>query len=54
MLRLSDTIKGLDPGDWVSVFFKNDADSGIEPQLLVRIKPGKPDTLEIWIDGKKQ
>lgn len=48
---LADTIKGLNQGDWVSVAYKND-----EPkyEVLVRVKPRQPDTLEVWIDGKRQ
>lgn len=49
LLQQSDTIKGLPEGEWVSVFYS--ADGFRNYDLLVRVKRGQPDTLEVWVDG---
>ncbi len=42
-------VKGLDAGDWVSV----SAEVYTAPftYVVVRVKPDRPATLEVWIDG---
>jgi hypothetical protein len=48
---LSGTVQGLDPSDWVSAGLSYDPVVPIN--ILVRLKPGQPDTTEIWIQGEK-
>lgn len=53
LLGLSSTVESLDAGDWVSVSFE----LSTLPEIIygtVRVKPGQPETLETWIDGKLQ
>lgn len=53
LVGLSQSVQGLNEDDWVSVAL--DIIGTLEPrEVLVRIKPGQPETLEIWIDGVKQ
>lgn len=49
LLALSGTVQGLDSSDWLTVTYKAD-----EYSVVVRIKPGKTDTLEVWVNGSKQ
>ncbi len=49
LLGQSDAIKGLPKGEWVSIFFR--ADGFRQYDLLIRVKQGRPDTLEVWVNG---
>jgi hypothetical protein len=49
LTALGGTLQGLDPGDWISVGFKTD-----DYPVLVRMKPGDPKTLEVFVDGVKR
>ena len=49
---LSSTVRGLDEGDWVSVAV--DLSTRPTTRVVVRLKPGQPDTLEVWLDGVKR
>lgn len=49
LLEQSDNIEGLPEGEWVSIFYR--ADGFREYDLLIRVKKGRPDTLEVWVDG---
>lgn len=51
---LASTIKGLDSGDWVSVGMTRSNFMDERTLFLVRIKPGRPETLEVWVNGEKQ
>ena len=54
LVTLSSTVEGLDEDDWVSVYYRGDIDFQTNYELLIRVKPGQNDTLEIWLDGVKQ
>ncbi|RIH90870.1 hypothetical protein Mterra_00094 [Calidithermus terrae] len=49
LLGLGTTVQGLDPEDWIVLAYRNDA-----LELVIRVKPGRADSLEVFIDGKKQ
>lgn len=51
---LASTIRGLDSGDWVSVGLTRSNFMDERTLLLVRVKPGQPETLEVWVNGEKQ
>jgi hypothetical protein len=50
---LASSIEGLEAGDWVSISFSY---SGFPDDTYgtVRIKPGQPESLEVWLDGQRQ
>lgn len=49
LVALVPMIKGLDDDDWVSIGYKTD-----DYEIIIRIKPTKANSLEVWLDGKKQ
>lgn len=51
---LAATIRGLSPDDWVSVGFTRSNFLDERTLLLVRVKQNRPETLEVWVNGKKQ
>lgn len=44
------TIEGLPKGEWISIFFRGKYGVNIY-DLVIRMKQGRPDTLEVWING---
>jgi hypothetical protein len=50
---MSVTLEGLVEGDWVSVYVYP-SDFSEEFELLVRLRYKRPDTLEVWVNGKFQ
>lgn len=50
---LSGSLQGLEESDWVSVSFEL-SNVPENAYVTVRIKPGQPETLEVWVDGAKQ
>ena len=51
---LASTVEGLDEGDWVSVGATISGRVGGQTLLVIRIKPGQPETLEVWLNGERQ
>jgi len=51
VLGLSPLVIGLDAGDWVSVAWVGTRFSGNDDYIVVRVKPGLPDTLETYVNG---
>jgi hypothetical protein len=49
---LAGTIQGLDEGDWVSIGAS--IFSGPHIDVVVRMKPGQPDSLEVFVNGQKR
>lgn len=49
---LAPTVKGLNPGEWVSIT----ATVAQSPAtyITIRVKPDQPDSLEVWVDGVKR
>lgn len=48
---LAGTVQGLESGDWVSAGLSYD--SAFPIHIVARVKPGQPETSEIWITGEK-
>lgn len=44
-------IEGLNGGDWVSIAVNAQPPA---EYLVVRLRPDNPDSLEVWVNGKKQ
>ena len=51
VLGLSMLVRGLDEGDWVSVHWAGKPFVGDADYVVVRVKAGLPDTLEIYLNG---
>lgn len=51
---LAGTINGLDPNDWVSVGLTRNTFSDKRTLILVRVKPTKEESLEVFVNGNKQ
>jgi len=54
IVGLSSLVRGLDPGDSVSVFWVGRAFMEDDVYVLVRMVPGDPATLETFINGELQ
>lgn len=50
LLDKGDTIEGLAKDEWISIFYRVDGDINIY-DLVIRMKQGQPDTLEVWVNG---
>jgi hypothetical protein len=50
LLDKGDTIEGLAKDEWISIFFRGHGDTNIY-DLVIRMKQGRPDTLEVWVNG---
>ena len=50
LLEANSTVEGLSEEEWISVFFRGDGTDN-RYDLIIRMKPNQPDTLEIWVDG---
>lgn len=48
---LAGTVQGLEPDDWVSAGLSYD--SALPVNIVVRVKPGRPETSELWITGER-
>lgn len=46
---LGTTVQGLDPEDWILLIYRND-----QLELVMRLKPGRADSLEVFVNGVKQ
>lgn len=51
VLGLSILVRGLDEGDWVSVHWTGKPFGSDADYVVVRVKPGLPDMLEIFVNG---
>lgn len=49
LTALGTTVQGLDPEDWIVLAYRND-----QLELVMRIKPSRAGSLEIFINGVKQ
>lgn len=50
LIETGDTVKGLADGEWLSILFRGNGVNNTY-DLIVRMKQGKPDTLEVYVDG---
>jgi hypothetical protein len=51
VVGLSALVRGLDDNDWVSVHWQGKSFMADADYVVVRVKPGLPDTLEIYVNG---
>jgi hypothetical protein len=49
LVSLGTTVQGLDPEDWILLAYRND-----QLELVMRLKPARPDSLEVFVNGVKQ
>jgi len=49
LTALGNTVQGLDPEDWILLAYRND-----QLELVMRLKPGRTDSLEVFANGVKQ
>jgi hypothetical protein len=49
LTALGTTVQGLDPEDWILLVYRND-----QLELVMRLKPGRADSLEVFVNGVKQ
>lgn len=55
VVALAGTVQGLDSGDYVSLTASGRPGwTGTDYSLLVRMIPGQPETLTVWLDGVRQ
>jgi hypothetical protein len=51
---LRDTVRGLDDGDYISVYYRGNISLRQNYELIVRMRQGQPNAIEIWLDGVRQ
>lgn len=51
LVTLAPTMRGLDPGDWLSVFYRGRVGFTAKYDLVVRVRWDDTSIVEVWRDG---